>query len=219
METMQIKGKTYKVDQLGFLLNYRDWDEDFAEGMAPDLQIPNGLTRKHWQVIHFIRDTLQEYGKCPLVYQTCRMNGLKLRELKELFPTGYLRGACKISGLTYREGYLHHYTFLPLPEEELKTAPPDKHYTVDIRGFLVDPHQWDEQYALYKTEEMKMPQRLTEQHWRIIKYLRETYFKTGEVPTVYETCEALNLEINELGDLFPDGYHRGAVKIAGLRVR
>ena len=28
-----------------------------------------------------------------------------------------------------------------------------------------------------------------------------------------------NLKIDELEKLFPDGYHRGAVKLAGLRLR
>jgi tRNA 2-thiouridine synthesizing protein E len=36
---------------------------------------------------------------------------------------------------------------------------------------------------------------------------------------VIETCEATDLDIAELERLFPDGYHRGAVKIAGLRLR
>jgi tRNA 2-thiouridine synthesizing protein E len=36
---------------------------------------------------------------------------------------------------------------------------------------------------------------------------------------VTETCEANDLDIDELEQLFPDGYHRGAVKIAGLRLR
>jgi tRNA 2-thiouridine synthesizing protein E len=34
-----------------------------------------------------------------------------------------------------------------------------------------------------------------------------------------ETCEANSIEIDEFATLFPDGYHRGAVKIAGLRLR
>jgi tRNA 2-thiouridine synthesizing protein E len=38
-------------------------------------------------------------------------------------------------------------------------------------------------------------------------------------PSVTETCEVNDLDIEELEQLFPDGYHRGAVKIAGLRLR
>lgn len=213
------KGKTFRVDSLGFLIDHQEWSREFAEGMAPEYQISGGLTEKHWQIIHFIRNTLEEFGKCPLVYQTCKMNGLRLRELRELFPTGYLRGACKIAGLTYKEGYMHHYTYLPFEEEKIKTISPDKIYRIDVRGFLAFPSDWDEQFAIHRAYEMKMPVDLKEMHWKIIYFLRAHFEKNQEVPTVYQTCEAFNLEINELGELFPDGYHRGAVKIAGLRVR
>ena len=219
MNTVTFKGKTFQVDPLGFLLDYREWNEDFAEAMAPEVEIYDGLTKKHWEVIYFIRSALEEFGKCPLVYQTCRMNKLHLKDLKKLFPTGYLRGACRLAGLTYKEGYLKHYTWIPIAEEAEKIVPAEKTYKIDIRGFLVDPAEWDEQYAVFKANEMKMPENLTEKHWQIIRFLRNSYDKNGVVPTVYETCEANNLELNEFERLFPDGYHRGAVKIAGLRVR
>jgi tRNA 2-thiouridine synthesizing protein E len=60
--------------------------------------------------------------------------------------------------------------------------------------------------------------KLTDRHWKIIKYLRDRFQKTQEVPTIYETCEANQITIEELEYLFPDGYHRGAVKLAGLRM-
>jgi len=207
------------VDSLGFLLDYQEWDEDFAEGMAPSHGIPDGLTDKHWEVIHFLRNTLIEYGRCPLVFQTCKMNGLRLKDLKKLFPTGFQRGACKLAGLSYKEGYLHHYTYLPITPVEAEVVSPDKVYEVDVRGFLVDPSNWDEQFAIHKAHELKMPENLTDKHWQIIHFLRGYYKKNNAVPTVYETCEAHSFEIDEFGKLFPDGYHRGAVKIAGLRVR
>jgi tRNA 2-thiouridine synthesizing protein E len=37
------------------------------------------------------------------------------------------------------------------------------------------------------------------------------------VPTVYETCEDTDVERDLLERLFPDDYHRGLVKIEGLR--
>jgi len=66
---------------------------------------------------------------------------------------------------------------------------------------------------------MKIPGGMSDKHWQIIHFLRNYYSKNNCVATVYETCEANNIEIEELERLFPDGYHRGAVKIAGLRVR
>jgi tRNA 2-thiouridine synthesizing protein E len=219
MNTTTYKGKTFKVDDMGFLADFRDWSEEFAEALAPEVKIPGGLVQEHWNVIYYIRNAVKEFGKCPLVFQTCKENGLRLHQLKELFPTGYLRGACKLAGLTYIENYLYHYTYLPIVPETPAVEVKEKTYVIDVRGFLVHPEEWDEQFAVYRAQDMKMPLNLTEKHWQIIKYLRESYAKNKQVPTVYETCEAFGLEIDQLGDLFPDGYHRGAVKIAGLRVR
>ncbi len=52
----------------------------------------------------------------------------------------------------------------------------------------------------------------------MIQFLRKHHAATGLVPTVYETCNANGLELEDLEQLFPDGYERGAVKIAGLSV-
>ncbi len=220
MKTITYKGKTFEIDDLGFLIDYRQWSREFAEALALNLNIAEGLNDRHWQVINFIRDTMKEMGKCPLVYQTCKQNGLRLKDLRELFPTGYLRGACKLAGLSYREGYLNHYSYLPLEEPQPSAViTQDKAYCTDVRGFLINPDDWDESFALHRAQDMKMPVSLSDKHWQIIRFLRDSYYKNHIVPTVYETSEAFNLEIEELGDLFPDGYHRGAVKIAGLRVR
>jgi tRNA 2-thiouridine synthesizing protein E len=218
VSTFTFRGKTYQVSWEGFLLDPGQWDQDFAEGMAPKAGISPGLTEEHWDVIRYIRDTFEEQGICPPVYQTCRAKGLHLKDLQRLFPSGYQRGACKLAGITYKEGYLEH-SWLPKPAEELSTVPPEKVYHVDVRGFLVDAEEWDEQFAAAKAFEMKVPGKLTDRHWQIIYFLRNSYRNNDAVPTIYETCEANHLEIEELERLFPDGYHRGAVKIAGLRAR
>ena len=64
-----------------------------------------------------------------------------------------------------------------------------------------------------------MPTELTDRHWEVIFFLRRSYKKEKQVPTIYETFKAVGISIEELENLFPDGYHRGAVKIAGLKVR
>ena len=67
---------------------------------------------------------------------------------------------------------------------------------------------------------MKMPGgKLTKRHWEIIRYLRKSYYTTGKIPTICETCEANHVDLDELELLFPDGYYRGAIKLAGLRLR
>jgi len=221
MKLIPFKGQIYRIDSEGFLLDYDRWDENFAERMAPEVKIPGGLTQEHWKVIRFIRERFKQNRACPLVYETCKANGLHLKDLKALFPTGYLRGACKLAGITYKERFIDYYGEKG-PEFRAKGVRPEleeKVYRVNVRGFLVDPAEWDQNFAIYEAHEMKMTEGLTDKHWKIIYFLRDCFKQNGLVPTVYETCEANQIELDELERLFPDGYHRGAVKIAGLQAR
>jgi tRNA 2-thiouridine synthesizing protein E len=217
MSSFTFGGKTYEVETEEFLARFEDWDENYARGMAPRAGIIGGLSDDHWRVIRFIRDSFGKNGRCPLVYETCRVNRLHLQELKRLFPSGYLRGACKLAGVTYKEGYLDQSWAEELAERATSETQ-EKVYEVNVRGFLVNPFSWDERFAIYKAWEMKMP-RLGEEHWKIIRFLRKSFEEKNLVPTVYDTCEASGIDVEQLEKLFPDGYHRGAVKVAGLRVR
>lgn len=217
LKTFTYNNKDYTVDSLGFLEDPSNWDENFAEGMALQLNIPDGLSEEHWKVIRFIREKFEKTKVCPIIFTTCKNNNLKLKDLERLFPTGYQRGACKISGITYREGYITYYYWdnINRPKKAVKK---EKCYRVDSNGFLVDSTEWDEEFALNKAFELKMPWLLTKQHWDIINYIRYNYTTKKDIPNVFETCEHFKLEIDEFEKLFPDGYHRGAIKIAGLRL-
>lgn len=217
MPTFEFANKMYLIDSDEFLVDFNAWDENFARGIAPKVGIISGLSEDHWRVIRFIREQYKKTGKCPLVYETARMNRLHLEELKRLFPAGYLRGACKVAGITYKEGYLEQ-SWVEDFAEQITADGPGKTYEINVRGFLVNPSQWDKSYALHRAWEMKMP-KLTDKHWQILEFLRQRFATNNIVPTVYETCEANHIELDELQRLFPDGYHRGAVKLAGLRVR
>lgn len=212
------KLKTYDVDSEGFLRRPRDWNEDFASLMAPQAGITEGLTSEHWKVIRTIRGIFDETGRCPLVYQTCRAVGLGVEGLRALFPSGYLRGACRLAGLTFRAGQ-PGYGWADSSLAEIEAALSNRSYRVDPWGFLADPFDWDEGFAAMKAFETKMAEKLSDRHWQIIRFLRSSFESTGVVPTVYETCAANDVDLEELERLFPDGYHRGAVKVAGLCVR
>ncbi|MBF0103466.1 MAG: TusE/DsrC/DsvC family sulfur relay protein [Desulfobacterales bacterium] len=233
MKIFSYNNQNYQVDDYDFLCDYETWDQNFAEGMALNLQISNKLSNKQWEVINYIRDQFEKTGECPLSYKTCKDNGLSTKEFKALFPKGYMRGACKIAGITYKDHVLHSailkrhrgacnllgITCNNIAEEKTKKEEMTKKvYRVDIYGFLVDPKEWDETYAIYKAEELKLASGLTEQHWNIINYLRSSFEKNKSIPTLFDCCEANALEIEDLEKLFPDGYQRGAVKIAGLRI-
>jgi len=221
MILLSTKGRVYSIDPEGFLLDYDRWDENFAERMATEAKILGPLTQEHWKVIRFIRERFKHDRACPLVYETCKANGLHLKDLKTLFPTGYLRGACKIAGITYKERFVDYYGEKGPGFRAGETGPQlgEKVYRMNVRGFLVDPAEWDENFALHKAHETKMRGGLTDKHWKIIYFLRDYFKKNSLVPTIYETCDGNQIELDELETLFPDGYHRGAVKIAGLQAR
>lgn len=210
--------REYELDADGYLTDPNDWSEDFARETAGSVGLERGLTTEHWDVLRTIRRKYLATGQCPLVYEVCLETGLDIQGLHRLFPAGFLRGACRLAGITYREGFLK-YSWLEPALKELVKFDPIRSYAVDARGFLIDPDTWDEQFAVYKAAELKMQDGLGPRHWAIIRFLRRCHVVRGEVPTVHETCEEIGLDLSQLEELFPDGYHRGAVKLAGLRKR
>jgi len=216
MKIFKFNNCEYKVDSYGFLIDTGQWDENFAKGVAAELNLTGGLKDKHWKIIYFIRDYYKKANSCPIVYETCKQNNLSLHDLKELFPAGYQRGACRISGITFNEGFLRYHSPDKSKESDSK-AQPERTYIIDKYGFLVNYVDWDEDFAVLKSVEMKMP-KLNDSHWKVINYLRNKYQLTKKTPTIYEVCEENNLNIEEFNNLFPDGYHRGALKLSGLRL-
>jgi len=196
MQTLETKNKMYTLDDDGFMVNPSQWDEDFAEALAPRLGIPNGLTPSHWDVVKFIRATYLETGSCPIVHKTCHAHKLGLKELERLFPSGYQRGACKLAGVSFMaEGV--STPFSPTSETQIRRIPLNKRvYRVNVQGFLTDPDEWDEDYAIFKASELQIPGPLSEKHWQVIRYLRSEFRNTGETPTVYAMCTAVGIDID-----------------------
>nr|WP_321464575.1 TusE/DsrC/DsvC family sulfur relay protein [uncultured Desulfobulbus sp.] len=217
MHHFSYRKSTYQVDEQGFLLNEKFWDTNFAEGVAKESGI-NGLTSEHWDAITYLRELFAESGRCPTIFAVCKGTGLRPREMKQLFPQGFHRGLCRMAGVHYRTYRLPNNGHLREMQEDLEAISGDKHYQVDARGFLVDPVAWDEHYALHRALDMRIPQgQLSDDHWRVIHFLRAYFWETTRIPTIYETCDRCHLDLEQMEALFPDGYHRGAVKIAGLR--
>jgi len=205
------EGKTYALDEHGFLDEPGQWDEDFANGMARLQGIYDGLTQEHWDFIAYIREKFLKEKTLPLLVVACADNHLRLGKLKSLFPTGYFRGACRIAGLSFKflcdVNIWHTYETAPRLKPEHK---------VTAQGFLEDFHQWNEHFAESISQQWQLPDGLTPVHWEIIHYLRNYYQARNSIPTVYEVCHAHHLELDDLKELFPGGYRRGACRIAGL---
>lgn len=210
-KTVSFKGKEYTLDRHGFLDPPHQWDENFAEEMARTLGIHGGLTEDHWKFIRYLRKKFLKEKTVPFVVQACADNQLRLSRLRALFPTGYHRCACKIAGINFdfmRDSNLWlTYESIPAVEAEHK---------VDELGFLLDFEKWNERFTHWVVHNWDLPEGLTEEHWKIIRYLRDFYCKTKNIPTVYELCRSNNIGLDRLGELFPKGYRRGACRAAGL---
>ena len=141
----------------------------------------------------------------------CADTHLRLDKLKSLFPTGYFRGACRIAGVSYEflsdVNIWHTYETAPRLKPEYKITP---------QGFLDDFHQWNERFAHLVGDDWDLPHGLTSKHWDVIRFLRTYYQAMNKIPIVYEVCQAHGLDLDDLKVLFPEGYRRGACRIAGL---
>ncbi len=98
-----------------------------------------------------------------------------------------------------------------MPIVELEGVPVD----VDEDGFIQDPALWNETIAraIAHTEEVDD---LTEDHWKVIHYLRDYYQEFGIAPMIRKLCKQTGFQLKYIYELFPSGPAKGACKIAGL---
>ena len=86
---------------------------------------------------------------------------------------------------------------------------------VDAEGFLQKPEQWTEAMAGEIARGAGI-EPLTDRHWQVVRYMRETYLSTGSAPTIRTLGKASGVPIKELYQLFPKGPAKLAAKIAGI---
>ncbi|SHE98382.1 tRNA 2-thiouridine synthesizing protein E [Desulforamulus putei DSM 12395] len=86
---------------------------------------------------------------------------------------------------------------------------------VDEDGFLLNPDTWSEDVARYFAKEEGIDE-LTEDHWKVIKYLRDYFFQFGIAPMVRKLCKDTGFSLKGIYELFPTGPAKGACKLAGL---
>ena len=86
---------------------------------------------------------------------------------------------------------------------------------IDEDGFIQEPDKWNEGVAadLAKTEGVDD---LTEEHWKVVNFLREYYIEFGVAPMIRKLCKSTGFKLNKIYELFPSGPAKGACKVAGL---
>ena len=123
MAEVSYQGKTFEVDEDGFLLRFEDWCPEWLEFVKESEGIAE-LTADHHKVVDFLQDYyialvillisfkiikvvcrkieksgVKKNGIAPMVRIMSKNTGYKLKEIYELFPPGPGKGACKMAGL------------------------------------------------------------------------------------------------------------------------
>jgi len=90
-----------------------------------------------------------------------------------------------------------------------------KQMEIDEDGFIQAPDEWDEAVAksLAETEGV---QEMTDDHWKVVKFLREYYLEFKMAPMIRKLCKQTGFTLKQIYELFPSGPAKGACKVAGL---
>lgn len=98
MPELVIEGRSYEVDEDGFLNDPEIWNEDVAKDFALSENVPE-MTEEHWKLVRYIREYFVQYGIAPMVRKVTRETGFTADKMYELFASGPAKGACKVAGL------------------------------------------------------------------------------------------------------------------------
>jgi len=91
----------------------------------------------------------------------------------------------------------------------------DKTVDVDDHGFLIDTTDWDRDVAEALAETTGLSP-LTEDHWRVVLFVREHYLAYENAPMLREIGKRTKLGERRLGELFPLSCRECMCRIAGL---
>jgi dissimilatory sulfite reductase related protein len=85
----------------------------------------------------------------------------------------------------------------------------------DEQGFMVDISKWNEDIARAFAQKEEINE-LTENHWKVINYLRSYYIANKQCPMIRRLVKDSGLTLKQLYDLFPEGPANSACKWAGI---
>ncbi len=96
MPTVEHNGKTYEVNEDGYLVNFDDWDENWVDYVrqSDGMEV---LTDSHRKVIENLREHYRKNNYIPLARLFSRAAGESLKVIFELFPSA-ISGSCKMAG-------------------------------------------------------------------------------------------------------------------------
>ena len=85
---------------------------------------------------------------------------------------------------------------------------------VNDEGFLTEYDEWDEDLAKVLAKNIDID--LTDEHWKVLRFLRDDFKSQGETATIRRVSTAGGVPVKELFALFPQKPAKKMAYIAGL---
>ncbi len=88
---------------------------------------------------------------------------------------------------------------------------------LDNDGFIAREKEWTKDLAEYLARKnLIVDDKLSDEHWKVIDYIRGFYLNCGTGPTVAKVSKATGFSMKKICELFPCGMARGGYRLAGL---
>ncbi len=98
METVEYMGKTFSVDEDGFIDDFNNYCPEWEQWVKTVEGIEE-INDEHRVLVKVLRDYYDKNGIAPMVRILSKVTGFKLKHIYELYPSGPGKGACKMAGL------------------------------------------------------------------------------------------------------------------------
>jgi dissimilatory sulfite reductase related protein len=102
-ETVYYNGKSFEVDEEGFLLDFNTFSPEWVDFVKEQEGISE-LTEEHHLVIDVLQDYYKKNGITPMLRILSKLTNFTQKKIFELFPSGPGKVACKMAGLPLPTG-------------------------------------------------------------------------------------------------------------------
>jgi len=85
----------------------------------------------------------------------------------------------------------------------------------NAEGYMVDAKAWTKEIAVELAKQEGI-ETLTEAHWKIIDFCRETGLASGKSPTLRQITVGTGISTKDLFALYPKGPAKKVARISGL---
>jgi tRNA 2-thiouridine synthesizing protein E len=89
-----------------------------------------------------------------------------------------------------------------------------KQVEVNEEGFLNNPADWNEELGAEFARLIGVE--MTDEHWKLVKFLRDDYSAQGETPTLRRVSMQLGLPVKQLFTMFPGKPAKKMSYVAGV---